>query len=246
MAKPRRSRSSVPPKKSKAKAPARPATKRPGRSAGPARRSAPAGRPRQAPAAKPGRKKRASSASSTVPQAPSPRDLAVEVFERGFAALQQRKFAAAAQLFRSVLKEYPDEKELQERSRVYLAICERQADAKLPHAPLTWEERTNAATVALNRGEFATGIALLGALEREDGNDDLVQYLLAIAHAGLGDSRQALSHLGLAIELNWDNRRRASEDADLDPLRDDPAFVSLLAAAPAPRRRSATRSRHGR
>ena len=60
---------------------------------------------------------------------PSSHDQAVEKFERGFQALQQRQFGKAAELLRAVLNDYADEKELQERARVYLAICERQAGA---------------------------------------------------------------------------------------------------------------------
>ena len=267
MAKLRRTGSSVAPKSSKAKAPARPVK------TGGARRARPVGRSGQKPvaasrnaparAARPSGRgrpssrktispKEASSRKQSQPRAadrpapPSPRDLAVEVFERGFTALQQRKFAAASQLFASVLREYPDEKELQERARVYLAICRRKAEASLPHAPRTWEERLNAATVAINRAEFTEGVSLLAALEREDRDSDHVQYLQAIAYAGLGDLSQSLAHLGQAISLNWDNRRRATEDSDLSPLRDDPAFAALLAAPPAQKRRQTTRPRQGR
>jgi hypothetical protein len=55
-------------------------------------------------------------------------------------------------LFESVLRKYPEEKELHERVRLYLNICERQA-APRPAVPETLQERLYAATLAINGGK---------------------------------------------------------------------------------------------
>ena len=52
----------------------------------------------------------------------------MEVFERGVRALQLRNFKEACGLLAAILERYPDEKELHDRARVYIAICERQSD----------------------------------------------------------------------------------------------------------------------
>lgn len=177
------------------------------------------------------------------PPGPSPHDLAVEVFERGFKALQQRSFADAAATLSSIFDAYPDEKELHERARVYLAICERQSAAGRSQEPRTVEERMNAATVALNRGAFEEAIGLLRAI---DGGNDVVYYMLAVAHASLGDAAQAIPHLRRAVELNPENRYLALQDADFQPLRDDPGFAALLEPPASSARRPTTRARSGR
>src|ERR671936_467761 len=51
---------------------------------------------------------------------------AVALYEKGVQALQRRDYREAADLLRSVLSQYPEEKELHERVRLYLNICERQ------------------------------------------------------------------------------------------------------------------------
>jgi len=51
----------------------------------------------------------------------------VAIYERGLEALQRHAYGEAARLLESVLKLYPEEKELHERVRLYLNICERQA-----------------------------------------------------------------------------------------------------------------------
>lgn len=168
---------------------------------------------------------------------PSSHDLAVESFERGFQALQQRQFGRAAELLKRVVRDFPDEKEMQERARVYLSICERQA-AGLDRRPRSFEERLNAATVAVNRGAFDEGLALLRKLEGENPESDHVQYLLSVTNTAVGEVAKALSHLRRAIELNPENRLLSVQDADLEALRRDAGFAPL-AQAPLPRRRSA-------
>jgi tetratricopeptide (TPR) repeat protein len=212
------------------KTPAKPAAKRPVKAAARAtasrRQVTPAKKVAKRPAAAPPVKK-----VPVVPLAPSSHDLAVAAFEHGFQALQQRQFGRAAELLTQVVDEYPDEKEMQERARVYLAICERQ-NSRGPN-PRSLEERVNAATVAINRGAFSDALALLRKAESDHRDNDHVQYMLCVAYTMLGDVAHALEHLKLAVSLNHENRYLASQDADLDPLRADTGFGAALEAVPA-------------
>jgi Tfp pilus assembly protein PilF len=169
----------------------------------------------------------------------------MSVFERGVRAMQQHQFKEATKLLSSIFQAHPDEKELHDRARVYLAICARQSASPRDQAPRTAEERMNAATVALNRGSFDQALELLRSLEREDGGNDLVHYMLAVAHAALGNAHAAIPHLRQAVEQNTENRSLALQDADLDPLRNHPDFAAIL-DKPEPRRRPAARARAGR
>jgi tetratricopeptide (TPR) repeat protein len=185
---------------------------------------------------KPSARRRAASApkSKPVPVAagPSSHELAVAAFEHGFQALQQRQFSRAATLLSQVINGYPDEKELQERARVYLLICERQKASQGPN-PRSLEERINAATVAINRGAFNEGLTLLRKLAADHGENDYVHYMLSVVHTVLGDFPHALEHLKQAVVLNHENRFLASQDADLDALRQDSGFSSALEASTA-------------
>ena len=81
---------------------------------------------------------------------------AVAMYERGLQALQRRDFAASADALRTVIERYPDERELLERARLYLKVCERELEPKEP-APKTADEWVYAATVAQNSGDDASG-----------------------------------------------------------------------------------------
>lgn len=172
---------------------------------------------------------------------------AVALYERGMRALQGHDFHGAAQIFDSVLRQYPEEKELHERVRQYLIICERQITPK-EAAPQTAEERLYAATLALNGGRYEQALANLRLVRDEDPDNDHALYMLAVAHAQRGEPAEAIAHLERAIAINPENRALARTDPDLEPLRGDEAFRLALETATASRidRRRPVRTRSAR
>ncbi len=182
-----------------------------------------------------------------VPAAPperTPHIEAMEVYERGVSALQQKRYAEASKLLQTVIDAYPDEKELHERAQVYLNICRRQA-VPLDATPKTFEERVYAATLAINAGAYDEGLARLGELAAESPDDDHVQFMLAIAHSLKGDLASAWPRLQRAVDLNDENRLLARQDADLEALRCEPQFRQIVDRLPSSGRRE-RRSGRGR
>jgi tetratricopeptide (TPR) repeat protein len=172
---------------------------------------------------------KAPGAATTAPPAPVRTSYleAVAVYERGIDALQRHDYQAALDLLRSVLDRFPEERELQERVRLYMNVCERHA-APREAAPQTVDERLYASTLALNRGRYDQAISHLRLVRDEDPDNDYALYMLAVAHAQRGDHLEAMAHLERAIALNAENRSLARQDPDLEPLRDDEAFQAML------------------
>jgi outer membrane protein assembly factor BamD (BamD/ComL family) len=156
------------------------------------------------------------------------------LYERGVEALQHRDYREAARLLESVLAHYPEEKELHERVRLYLNICQRQA-SQLEAAPQTIDERLYAATLAINGGSYDQAIGHLRLVRDEDPDNDHAIYMLAVAHAQRGEHAEAVVHLERAIALNPENRALARHDPDLEPLRSDEAIRAALDAPATPR-----------
>jgi tetratricopeptide (TPR) repeat protein len=170
-----------------------------------------------------------------VPQRRSTYFEAVAVYERGLEALQRHDYEGAGSLFESVLRLYPEEKELHERVRLYLNICQRQAKPR-EASPQTVDERLYAATLAINGGQYDQAIAHLRLVRDEDPDNDHALYMLAVAHAQRDEPAEAVAHLERAIALNSENRALARTDPDLEPLRDDESFRAALEVPPiAPR-----------
>jgi tetratricopeptide (TPR) repeat protein len=200
----------------------------------------PAGR---APKAAPRRVIRTATAAPQPPPpaapAPPPRKPgfyeAVAVYERGVQALQRHDYQGAADLFRTVLDRYPEERELLERARLYLRVCERET-ARQPPAPRTPAERVYAATVALNSGDPASAMDHLQRALSEDPENDHAHYTMAVALGGRGRLDEGLDYLKNAVGLNPENRALARQDPDIEPLRLHPAFGATLDTPPFKRR----------
>jgi tetratricopeptide (TPR) repeat protein len=179
---------------------------------------------------------------ATPPAAPSPPRKpgfyeAVAIYERGVQALQRHDYATGADLFRTVIDKYPEERELLERARLYLRVCERETQRQAP-PPQTAGEFVYAATVALNAGDHSGALSHLQRAISADADNDHAHYIMAAALSLRGRSEEALQHLQRSIALNPENRSQARQDPDLDNIRQHQGFRSALEAAPAPRRKA--------
>jgi tetratricopeptide (TPR) repeat protein len=168
-------------------------------------------------------------AASNAPQRRSTYFEAVAVYERALQALQRHDYGAAIELLTSVLNQFPEEKELHERVRLYLNICQRQVVPR-EAVPQTIDERLYASTLAINGGRYDEAISHLHLVRDEDPDNDHALYMLAVAHAQRGELAEAIAHLERSIALNPENRGLARRDQDLDPLSDDEAFQAILDA----------------
>lgn len=153
---------------------------------------------------------------------------AVALYERGLQALQAHDYPRAAQLLRSVGTRYPEEKELLERVRLYLSICERQIAPRPVSIPNSVEEHLYAATLALNAGEYDRALSHIQAVIDAEPANDHAHYVRAVALTLRGDLAGALPSLVRAIELNPENRSLARQDPDLEVLRMDGRFRQAL------------------
>lgn len=162
---------------------------------------------------------------------------AVAIYERGVQALQKHDFVGAAGFFRTVLDRYPEERELLERARLYLRVCERESSRQPAPAPMTPEERVYAATLALNSGDHSGALDHLQQALGEDPESDYAHYIMAVALGMRNRDDEAIEHLQQAIALNPENRGLARQDPDLDTLRNHERFRDALETPPAPNRR---------
>jgi tetratricopeptide (TPR) repeat protein len=180
------------------------------------------------------------------PPAPPPRKPgyyeALAMYESGVRALQRHDYQGAATQFRTIIERYPDERELQERSHLYLRVCERET-ARQPATPQTPQERVYAATVALNAGDTSTALDHLRRALTDSPDSDHAHYIMSVALASKGDSGQALEHLRQAISLNPENRALAKQDPDLESVRGIEEFREMLDAPPGTARSKARKKR---
>ena len=164
------------------------------------------------------------------------------MYERGLQALQRRDFAASAEALRHVIERYPDERELLERARLYLKVCERELEPKEP-APKTPDEWVYAGTVALNAGDEATAQRHVQRAITDDPRHDHARYMMAVIASRRRDTVAALEHLRHAVSLNPENRSLARQDPELESRRDDATFKSIVESPAGDRAARATAQR---
>lgn len=154
---------------------------------------------------------------------------AVAIYERGVQALQRHDYPGAAELFRTVIQRYPEERELLERADLYLRVCERET-ARQAQPPQSSVDHVYAATVALNSGDHASAMNHLQRALSADQNNDHAHYMMAAALSMRGRREEALEHLKRSIALNPENRTQARQDPDLDNIRDLEDFRATVEA----------------
>jgi tetratricopeptide (TPR) repeat protein len=76
-------------------------------------------------------------------------------------------------------------------------------------------------------GEFAEVADRLRVLVEASPQYAPLFYNLACCESLSGQPIEALAHLKQAIDMSEEFRASASQDSDLDPIRDDPAFKEL-------------------
>ena len=176
-------------------------------------------------------------AQAPVETAPPPKKPtyheAVSLYERGLQALQRRDFAAAAEALRNIIARYPDERELLERARLYLKVCERELEPR-EQAPKTADGWVYAATVALNSADEPAALHHLTRALEANPRHDHAHYMMAVATARRSEFERSLEHLHHAISLNPENRSLARQDPDLEILRGRPGYTAAIDALPAP------------
>jgi Tfp pilus assembly protein PilF len=141
--------------------------------------------------------------------------------------LQRHDYVAAAVAFKQVLQRYPEERELAERARLYLRVCERET-AQRPAGPQTTAERVHAATMSLSAGDSDAALGhAQRALDQEPASHH-AHYMMAVIRSTRSENAEAAEHLRRAIELNPESRSVARNDADLQTLRQYPGVRTLL------------------
>jgi tetratricopeptide (TPR) repeat protein len=153
---------------------------------------------------------------------------ALEVYERAMKALGKRDFERARDHFSDVIASYAEERDVVERAKSYLGLCQRSLEKKPSFKPKSFEEQLNYGVFLHNRGQFEEALKYLGQAAEQHPKNEHVLYCLAATAARAGDTPAAVKALRASIAVNPANRAQARSDSDFDPIREDDDFVDLV------------------
>ena len=150
---------------------------------------------------------------------------AVENYQAGLRALQERKFERAKAAFQKVIA--GGSRELADRAAVHLNTCNQQL-ARSSTSFKTPEEHYDYAVSLMNMGDYVTAREHLEKIVKQAPKADYGWYGLAVLDCLTGHFEDSLKGLGEAIRLNPANRFQARNDSDFQNLVDDPRFTELI------------------
>jgi tetratricopeptide (TPR) repeat protein len=156
---------------------------------------------------------------------------AVDLFEKAVKALAKKEYDKAKDHLESLISSFPEERDVIERARAYLAVCERALDKRPAFRPKTFEDLLYYGVFLHNRGEFQEALKLLQQAAEIHPKNEHVLYCVAASAARAGDTATAIKSLRSAISANPASRAQARADSDFDPIREEDDFIALVYSA---------------
>jgi tetratricopeptide (TPR) repeat protein len=156
---------------------------------------------------------------------------AVQNYEGGLRAMQERKFEKAKGLLQKALT--GASKELADRVSVHLNTCNQNLERSATAQFKSPEEHYDYAVSLMNVGDYVTAREHLDKLAKQVPKADYVAYGLAALDCLTGHLEDSLRHLDSAIRVNAALRFQARNDSDFQNLAEDPRFTELLYPDPA-------------
>jgi tetratricopeptide (TPR) repeat protein len=154
---------------------------------------------------------------------------AVNNYQAGLKAMQERKFDRAKALLQKVID--GQSRELADRAGVHLNTCNQQL-ASSSTSFKTSEEHYDYAVALMNQGDYEDARSHLEKILKQNSKADFAIYGLAVLDCLQGRVEDALRHLDQAIRINPSHRIHARNDTDFQNLADDPRFTELLYPEP--------------
>ncbi len=189
------------------------------------RRSRPKSRPGRAKASK--KKSLKAAARRKVVQPVDPRiQQQLKLYDEGMRHFNQQKLHKARQVFEKVVAGFG--KELADRARVHLHVCEQRISRASQPSPRTAEEHYHGGIAMMNLGRWDEAREHLEKARKLASKADYVYYALAALDCLTGEQDAALANLKTAIELKPENRYHARNDEDFEFLFEDPRFTDLI------------------
>ena len=147
-------------------------------------------------------------------------------YEEALGCFNQQKFQRAQQALERVL-EGPS-KELADRARVHLRICEQRISRLPAAAPKSAEDHYTQGVALMNLGRWDEAREHLDRARKAAPKADHIVYAMAALDCLTGEADSAMENLKVAIQLRPENRYHARNDEDFAFLQEDPRFTELL------------------
>jgi tetratricopeptide (TPR) repeat protein len=148
---------------------------------------------------------------------------AVKAFRRG-------DCKKAIEYFVAFIEKYPKEKEIVDRARAYMKICEDRSKTDAI-ALKNFDDFYEMGVYRLNQGEYEEALKLFNKALEKDSDKGKIIYLIGKTHYLMGDKDKFLDNLKSAIQVDKSFKVFAQNDLDIEDLKDNKKFKLITKLA---------------
>jgi tetratricopeptide (TPR) repeat protein len=150
---------------------------------------------------------------------------ALAVYAETMKEFRKGKDEKARDTLRAFIEKFPAERELVDRARMYVAMCEARLRGDKDAAPLkTADDCYHHGIYKTNAGDYEEAQKYLEKALKMSPDEGRIHYALADLHGLMGQTEPCLDYLRKAIQIDKQFRVLAQNEIDFEPLWDDKKF----------------------
>jgi tetratricopeptide (TPR) repeat protein len=150
---------------------------------------------------------------------------ALAAYAEAIKEFRREKYEKAADMLRAFADKHPVEKELVDRARIYISICEAKLKGKgEPVSLKTAEDHYQFGIYKMNAGDYEEAMKLFEKSAKLDPESGKVSYAMADLCCLTGQTEDCLEHLKRAVQIDKSFRVLAQNEPDFEPLWEDKKF----------------------
>lgn len=153
----------------------------------------------------------------------------LDTYGQAVRAFRKGDIAKAKELFKNFLEKHNAEKELVDRSQMYLTLCENRGK-KESVSLKTFQDHYEYGIYRLNQGDHDEAIKLFEKAKDQKPKEGKISYLMALAYCQMGKTEKSLSNLKEAVQKDNFLGTLAQNESGFEPLWEDKKFKLITKA----------------
>lgn len=150
---------------------------------------------------------------------------ALAVYGEAMKDIRKERFDKALESLRAFVEKFGAERELADRAKMYIALCEERLKTDKSAVSLkSGDDYYHFGVFKMNAGDLEEGKKLLEKAQKMNPEDGKVSFALADLAVLTNQPDESLEHLKRAIQLDKSFRILAQNEPDFEPLWDDKKF----------------------
>lgn len=155
---------------------------------------------------------------------------ALAAYSKAMKDFRKKEYQGASEKLKAFLKEFDSEKELIDRAKMYINICEGRRK-KQTKALKSLDDYYQYAVYNLNMGYYEEALELLDKAQEKNPREGKVFYLKANVFCLMGTYEECLENLKKALKIDKFFGILAHNEPDFEPLWEDKKFKLITRMA---------------